>query len=159
MICTFLRAYYSLKSIQTLSIALGWASRECFVAAITVTCPTIKSLVSQSSWLHSSNRSKSKGTDGQTGGTGGTGRNSRLPWLSKNSTAQVNSTNASRNDDGKFELSSVGWRRNQGAKRLSSTGSEERIIQPEKPDEIRVTTEYSLMHEGSGTHRSENSMA
>ncbi|KAK2761342.1 hypothetical protein FQN54_001864 [Arachnomyces sp. PD_36] len=152
MICTLLRAYYSLKSIQTLTIALGWASRECFVAAITVTCPTIKSLFTQSSWLHSSsNRSKNKSTDG-------TGRSSRLPWVSKNASAHINSTNASRTDDGKFELSSVGWRRNQHAKRLSSTGSEERIIQPEKQDEIRVTTEYSLMHEQPNAHQNDRSM-
>lgn len=154
MICTLLRAYYSLKSIQTLTIALGWASRECFVAAITVTCPTLKSLFSQSSWLHSSNnKSKNKSGDG-------TGRSSRLPWISnKSGTSQVNSTAASRTDDGKFELSSVGWRRNQGAKRLSSTGSEERIIQPEKQDEIRVTTEYSLSHEGTQAQRNGQSMA
>jgi hypothetical protein len=152
MICTLLRAYYSLKSIQTLTIALGWASRECFVAAITVTSPTIKSLFSQSSWLSSSGGSKSKGTDG-------TGGNSRLPWLSKNASAHVNSTNVSRNEDGKFELASVGWKRNQSAKRLSSNGSEERIIQPEKQDEIHVTTEYSLSHERPGAQRGGHSMA
>ncbi|KAL2843725.1 hypothetical protein BJY01DRAFT_248501 [Aspergillus pseudoustus] len=42
MICTILRAYYSLKSISSLPVALGWADRECFVAAIITPLPGIK---------------------------------------------------------------------------------------------------------------------
>lgn len=54
MICTVLRAYYSLKDISTLNIALGWATRECFVAAIVVSLPGIKPLLRGSRWLGSS---------------------------------------------------------------------------------------------------------
>lgn len=58
MICTILRAYYSLKSLTTLSIALGWANRECFVAAIVVSLPGIKPLFRNTRWIGSSNRGK-----------------------------------------------------------------------------------------------------
>ncbi|KAI5924177.1 hypothetical protein F4810DRAFT_719425 [Camillea tinctor] len=46
MICATLRAYYSLRDIQTLSVALGWASREVLVASIVVCAPALKPLVS-----------------------------------------------------------------------------------------------------------------
>ncbi|KAI1505685.1 hypothetical protein F5X99DRAFT_215397 [Biscogniauxia marginata] len=46
MICAVLRAYYSLRDIQTLSVALGWASREILVASIVVCAPALKPLVS-----------------------------------------------------------------------------------------------------------------
>lgn len=58
MICTVLRAYYSLESLSTLSIALGWANRECFVAAIVVSLPGIKPLFRSSRWIGSSRRYK-----------------------------------------------------------------------------------------------------
>ena len=57
MISTVLRAYYSIKSINTLTIALGWADRECFVAAIIASLPGIKPLFRNTSWLGSSARS------------------------------------------------------------------------------------------------------
>ena len=59
MICTILRAYYSLASITSLPIALGWASRECFVAAIVASLPGIKPLFRNTKILGSSNRKKS----------------------------------------------------------------------------------------------------
>ncbi|KAI1640577.1 hypothetical protein F4809DRAFT_589372 [Biscogniauxia mediterranea] len=46
MICAVLRAYYSLRDIQTLSVALGWASREILVASIVVCAPALKPLFS-----------------------------------------------------------------------------------------------------------------
>jgi hypothetical protein len=61
MICTILRAYYSLLSITNLGTALGWADRECFVAAIVVSLPGIKPLFRNSRWLGSTNRKNSKG--------------------------------------------------------------------------------------------------
>lgn len=56
MICTVLRAFYSLQSLTTLSIALGWANRECFVAAIVVSLPGIKPLFRNTRWVGSSRR-------------------------------------------------------------------------------------------------------
>ena len=47
IICAILRAYYSLRNIDSLPVALGWASRELLVASIVVCSPTIKPLVSQ----------------------------------------------------------------------------------------------------------------
>ena len=47
IICAILRAYYSLLNINSLTVALGWASRELLVASIVVCSPTIKPLVSQ----------------------------------------------------------------------------------------------------------------
>ncbi|KAL4966032.1 uncharacterized protein BDV14DRAFT_199481 [Aspergillus stella-maris] len=58
MICTILRAYYSLKSITSLPIALGWANRECFVAAIVASLPGIKPLFRNTRFLGSSGRNK-----------------------------------------------------------------------------------------------------
>ncbi|KAJ5144496.1 hypothetical protein N7476_005066 [Penicillium atrosanguineum] len=42
IICTILRAYYSLGDITNLPIALRWASRECCIAAVIVSLPGIK---------------------------------------------------------------------------------------------------------------------
>ncbi|KAH9906912.1 hypothetical protein F4778DRAFT_778344 [Xylariomycetidae sp. FL2044] len=47
MTCSIVRAYYSLANIESLTVALGWASREILVAAIVVCAPSIKPLVSQ----------------------------------------------------------------------------------------------------------------
>ncbi|KAI0011512.1 hypothetical protein F4779DRAFT_615534 [Xylariaceae sp. FL0662B] len=65
MICAIIRAYYSLRDIQTLSVALGWASREILVASIVVCAPTLKPLVSSAKQKFTSERGsqsvKSKG--------------------------------------------------------------------------------------------------
>ncbi|KAF7589990.1 hypothetical protein BBP40_003434 [Aspergillus hancockii] len=58
IICTILCVYYSLKSLSNLSIALGWADRECFVAAIVASMPGIKPLFRNARWLGSSNRAR-----------------------------------------------------------------------------------------------------
>lgn len=47
IICAILRAYYSLLNINSLTVALGWASREILVATIVVCSPTIKPRGSQ----------------------------------------------------------------------------------------------------------------
>ncbi|KAF2159434.1 hypothetical protein M409DRAFT_30052 [Zasmidium cellare ATCC 36951] len=65
IVATILRAYYSLKSLDTLMIALGWASRETFVATIVACAPGIKPLFSSQRWKwgtsdHSGNKSSSK---------------------------------------------------------------------------------------------------
>ena len=54
IIATILRAYYSLLSIDTLSIALGWASRETFVGTVVACAPGIKPLFSSAHWFRSS---------------------------------------------------------------------------------------------------------
>lgn len=54
IIATILRAYYSLLSLDTLAIALGWASRETFVGTIVACAPGIKPLFSTTKWYRSS---------------------------------------------------------------------------------------------------------
>ncbi|KAJ5661187.1 uncharacterized protein N7484_000559 [Penicillium longicatenatum] len=51
MICTVLRCYYSLGDISNLPLALRWADRESFVAAIVVSLPGIKPLFRGVGWL------------------------------------------------------------------------------------------------------------
>jgi hypothetical protein len=53
IITTILRSYYSVLSLNTLPIALGWASRETFCATIAVCAPGIKPLFSKTHWLRS----------------------------------------------------------------------------------------------------------
>ena len=60
MICTILRCYYSLGDISNLPIALRWADRESFVAAIVVSLPGIKPLFRNVGWLGFSSYSGSK---------------------------------------------------------------------------------------------------
>lgn len=148
MICTVLRAYYSLKSIQSLSIALGWADRECFVAAIVVSLPGIKPLFRNVRWLGSSNRSRRYDENTSSQGT-------RFPWT-KGSEGHTRTDVSTRTDihQDHFELSSRLSKRPIGASRLSSEGSEEHILGAQKDLEgdpnnaIHVTTEYILEEEG-----------
>lgn len=76
MVAAFLRAYYSVKNISSLSIALGWASREALVSVITVSAPGLKPLITRSRWF------QSYGSSGSATGTAGTatigGSNKRL---------------------------------------------------------------------------------
>lgn len=60
MICTVLRCYYSLGDISNLPLALRWADRECFVAAIVVSLPGIKPLFNGVGWLGFSSYSGSE---------------------------------------------------------------------------------------------------
>ncbi|KAK1148462.1 hypothetical protein N8T08_009467 [Aspergillus melleus] len=53
MVAAFLRAYYSVKDITTLSTALGWASREALVSVIIVCAPGIKPLFTKWGWFRS----------------------------------------------------------------------------------------------------------
>lgn len=76
MVAAFLRAYYSVKNISSLSIALGWASREALVSVITVSAPGLKPLITRSRWF------QSYGSSTGAAGTAGTatigGSNKRL---------------------------------------------------------------------------------
>ncbi|EME47820.1 hypothetical protein DOTSEDRAFT_69676 [Dothistroma septosporum NZE10] len=63
IVATILRAYYSLESLDTLIIALGWASRETFVATVVACAPGIKPLISKTHWFRSaSSHSGNKGS-------------------------------------------------------------------------------------------------
>ena len=151
MICTILRAYYSLKSLTTLSIALGWANRECFVAAIVVSLPGIKPLFRNSRWLGSSNRGKSS-----------TGGPSSYPYGGYGSTSKASAGNTktyisslisgNHNPRRHFELDDVTTTTNAtkvdaDEGKRASTASKELILGDDSG--IRVTTEYTLEHEGS----------
>lgn len=157
MICTILRAYYSLSSITNLGTALGWADRECFVAAIVVSLPGIKPLFRNTSWLGSTNRKNSKSPYYNSDGYNGFG--SKASGKTKTFV-----TSRSRKSDG-FELDSV-LHTNKGS-RISEAGSEEHILErniadvPASPGRdrmaIRVTTEYALETEQGGPVQSRSS--
>lgn len=143
MICTILRAYYSLSSITNLGTALGWADRECFVAAIVVSLPGIKPLFRNTRWLGSSNRKNSKAPYYNSDGYNVAG--------SKSGKTKTFVSTPSRN--GRFELDSVLHTK---ADRVSEAGSEEYILEGSQgvagaghqdPMAIRVTTEYTLERE------------
>ena len=148
MIATILRAYYSLKSISDLPIALGWASRELFVATIVVCLPGIKPLFNNTTWFH---KSRSETGNKTPGGSAGYGKKYGSAGASSN-------TSHGKDEHSKqFELSSVGWRRHPyGSKRLSSGASDEEVIihnthESNKPghdaSDIFVTQEYTVSSE------------
>ncbi|KAI9667258.1 MAG: hypothetical protein M1821_000072 [Bathelium mastoideum] len=148
MIATILRAYYSLRSISDLPIALGWADREEFVATIVVCLPGIKPLFNNKTWFKSSRL----GSGRTPGNSQGYGKNI--------SGSGGNSYNVSQNkeDSGKqFELGAVGWRRHPyGTKLLSSGASDEEVIihnthednkASDDARDIFVTQEYTVSSE------------
>ncbi|CAK4033715.1 hypothetical protein AC578_739 [Lecanosticta acicola] len=53
VVATILRSYYSLRSLDSLTIALGWASRETMAATIVACAPGIKPLFSGRRWYNS----------------------------------------------------------------------------------------------------------
>lgn len=149
MICTILRAYYSLSSITNLGTALGWADRECFVAAIVVSLPGIKPLFRNTSWLGSTNRKNSKSPY----------YNSEYNGFGSKASGKTKTFVTSRSrKSGGFEMDSV-LHTNKGS-RASEAGSEEHILErniadvPASPGRdrmaIRVTTEYALETEQGG---------
>ena len=149
MICTILRAYYSLKSLTTLSIALGWANRECFVAAIVVSLPGIKPLFRNSRWLGSSNRGKSSNAPSSYPYGGGYGSSSKA---SAGNTKTYISSLISGNHNARrhYELDDVTISNTMvdaDEGKRASTASKELILGDDSG--IRVTTEYTLEHEGS----------
>lgn len=153
MICTILRAYYSLASITSLPIALGWASRECFVAAIVASLPGIKPLFRNTRILGSSNRKGSKNPYYNSDGYNNFG--SRATANTKTFISSRRSASNGRH----FELDSVANTTNVDG-RISTGDSEEYIlesaknprpsitgVQPPNDLAIHVTTEYSLESE------------
>ncbi|KAF2233333.1 hypothetical protein EV356DRAFT_524498 [Viridothelium virens] len=147
MIATILRAYYSLRSISDLPIALGWANREEFVATIVVCLPGIKPLFNNTTWFQSTRNGSRNRTPGGSQAYG-----------KKFSGSGGESSTASNKDDSDkhFELGSVGWRRHpKGTQRLSSGASDEQIIiqhgheskMSDDPRDIFVTQEYTVSSE------------
>lgn len=151
MICTILRAYYSLASITSLPIALGWASRECFVAAIVASLPGIKPLFRNTRILGSSNRKKSHNYYNSEG------------YNNFGSKASANTktfaTSRRQGSHGRhFELDDVLHTGHMDT-RVSTGDSEEYILEsaknegnsprphPQNDLAIHVTTEYSLQSE------------
>ncbi|XHF99972.1 hypothetical protein AWENTII_003449 [Aspergillus wentii] len=136
MIAAILRAYYSVTNLNTLSVALGWASREALVSAFVVSAPGIKPLISHFGWfksLSSSNR--------YTG-----------PYSNQRTPRSFLHSKSNNDDRHPYEM---GWLKK--SRRESSGESQENIIEAgrrdihTKPKEegegITVTTEYSLAHD------------
>ena len=152
IICTILRAHYSLASITSLPIALGWADRECFVAAIVASLPGIKPLFRNTRLFGSTNRKAAK----KPGYNGDKYNNFTAKGSGKTKTFISSGRSGSRGQH--FEMDSVLQTKNMGS-RLSSGGSEECILETAKgarlsteaqrQDDlaIHVTTEYSLESE------------
>lgn len=152
MIATILRAYYSLKSIETLIVALGWASRELFVAAVTVALPGIRPLFSKSRWSGSGDKNRS-----QSNTAGGTFPLSNIISRTRKNDTQMSTSGTFVEHKGM----DYSWRKN--ARRLSSDASDDLIIQPDDDlppgshhgnKGITVTTEYSVAHEEAATRNS-----
>lgn len=153
MIATILRAYYSLKSIETLPIALGWASRELFVAAVTVALPGIRPLFSRSRWAGSSKNRTRSNTAG-----GGTFPLSNIMTRSRKNNTEISTSGTYVDHSERFDNA---WKRH-NARRISSDASDDLIIQHEDQkngygqtqNEITVTTEYTVAHEEAAAARS-----
>ncbi|KAL4880657.1 hypothetical protein BJY04DRAFT_219127 [Aspergillus karnatakaensis] len=163
MICTILRAYYSLASISSLPVALGWASRECFVAAIVASLPGIKPLFKHTRFLGSSGRKSNKG-----GGYTSEGYNNFGSKASQTGHTKTFISSRSRGGGAGvrgFELDSVFPGKGGMDTRVSSGDSEEYILEGAKESNrdrdrerrpsvatppargdlaIHVTTEYTL---------------
>lgn len=165
MIAAFLRAYYSVKDISTLSTALGWASREALLSAITVCAPGIKPLITNSRWFHSS--SSRSGTGPSTGAT----KNSKPGLFSSSGTRKAFSGNADFTTSSTtcerhpYELSnSTGWAMKMKSRRDSSAESQEHIIATEEvpdsgggnKDGILVTTDMTLSEETTHSDQPSN---
>lgn len=120
MVAAFLRAYYSVKNISSLSTALGWASREALVSVITVSAPGLKPLITRSRWFQSYG-SSGRATGTGTATIGGSASNKKLDTTSSKSRGWRESVGAH-----PIELSSsLGWKKGRGD---SAAESQEHII-------------------------------
>ena len=147
IIATILRAYYSLVSLDTLPVALGWASRETFFATLAATAPGIKPLFSKSGWVRATSHGQSYGY----------GRNDKYHGFSDPSQPGSTAVHVSAdtgagpsNEPHRYEMGH--WARSQGRGRKDSCGaSDEKSIiddhKSEKKDfdrDIFVTQEYEV---------------
>ncbi|KAA8644984.1 uncharacterized protein ATNIH1004_009195 [Aspergillus tanneri] len=140
MVAAFLRAYYSVKDINTLSTALGWASREALVSVFIVCAPGIKPLFAKFGWFGSY---ASHGYGYKYGASNTPRRRSGM----------FNSMGTAK-DGHPYEMSLSMGRK----KRESSAESQERIVgsgverdhmDVNKREGIMVTTDVTLAHEDS----------
>ncbi|KAE8394479.1 hypothetical protein ETB97_007508 [Aspergillus alliaceus] len=147
MICSVLRAYYSVRDIAHLPTALGWASREGFVSAFIVCAPGIKPLFTRIGWFKSYGSSNNYGSKYTSNHKSRTGRFTSRPSREFNTLNSGNETHP-------YELSSsMAWN---GARRGSSGESQEHIMEDtthkrgDNPEHgIVVTTDVTLAHEDS----------
>ncbi|KAL4932958.1 uncharacterized protein BDV17DRAFT_299478 [Aspergillus undulatus] len=145
MIAGALRAYYSVKEIDHLSTALGWASREALVSVVIVCAPGIKPLFSKIGFFRSN----------------GSSNRYKNTWRSKStfhSKGKEGITALSRTGERHpYELAAMGRKK---TRRDSSGESQEYIINAEATekrgdtpeDGIVVTTDVTLAHEDNSRH-------
>ncbi|KAK2771063.1 hypothetical protein FQN53_005220 [Emmonsiellopsis sp. PD_33] len=146
IVTSILRAYYSVRNIYDLDVALAWASREAFVSVIVVCAPGIKPLCRKFSWF-----SKIFGghSDGSTPGR----RTGRSSMFDQNGTFATISVAEGKNE----QLEMAGrWIKRTKTKRLSSGDSQEHIIDSDAgerrkhgDENIVVTTEYKVGFEAA----------
>lgn len=154
MICTILRCYYSLGDISNLPIALRWADRESFVAAIVVSLPGIKPLFRGVGWLGFSSYSGSKNvysTGGynkfasasrgdKSGGISYADRSGNRKSLELNSIPGLTQKRASSEESERPIL-------HPGGKSFATVGPGSNGAQQQDKFSIHVTTELSLQEE------------
>ncbi|GAB1742842.1 hypothetical protein NU219Hw_g8549t1 [Hortaea werneckii] len=153
VVCTILRCYYSLSSLENLPLALGWASRETFVATFAVCAPGIKPIFSKARWFRSTTASSGRKTPSGAGkymefsSSGGV---SKATASHAGGPAHEGGLGKKRGSVNAFEMPS--WR----ARRTSSAeNSDERMImsgddargQQEEDKDILVTKYYSISRE------------
>ena len=155
VICTVLRCYYSLSSLENLPLALGWASRETFVATFAVCAPGIKPIFSKSRWFRSTTAGSGRGTSsgvGQYMEFSSSGGVSKATASHVGRPAHKSGAGKKRGSGNAFEMSS--WR----TRRTSSAeNSDERMIigsgdargQQEEDKDILVTKYYSVSRENN----------
>ncbi|KAE8353473.1 hypothetical protein BDV28DRAFT_107261 [Aspergillus coremiiformis] len=150
MICSILRAYYSVRDIHHLPIALGWASREGFVSAFIVCAPGIKPLFTRAGWFRSYGSSDNYANNYASSHKSKTGR------LTSRHGRELNTLH-SRKETHPYELSSMPWT---GGRSDPSGESQEHIIEAmehkrgDSPEHgIVVATDITLSHEDLTTYR------
>ncbi|KAK2808019.1 hypothetical protein FQN50_005101 [Emmonsiellopsis sp. PD_5] len=147
IVTSILRAYYSVRNIYDLDVALAWASREAFVSVVVVCAPGIKPLFRKFSWF---NKIFSGRSDGSTPAARRTGRSS---IFDQNGTFATISVADGKNEQ--LEMASKWIKRNK-SKRVSSGDSQEHIIdsvagerRKHGDEDIVVTTEYKVGYEAA----------
>jgi hypothetical protein len=151
MIAAGLRAYYSVKNIETLNVALGWASREVFVATIAVSAPSIKPLFDRKKWSN-----KKSGDTEDTYGSNSNTYPPGSPWSLRGGSAKsgggghIATVTANRRCSQEVELGPVGWFKRCKHKCSAGLGNHKGADNKSAsmPDKnIHVTTEFMLDHE------------
>jgi hypothetical protein len=122
IIATILRAYYSLQSLTTLPVAAGWTSRETFAAAVAVSIPGIKPMLSQTTWF----RFRSSADDSKKYNDSSKGRN----WTHELRTIGGSGAPASHGAGSKMSTADwqVSGKELKGTRLSSDVGSEEIIL-------------------------------